>query len=53
MDDFFDRIDSLGINTTELSIFRQEFISGKTEFDFHQRLRIYLLGLSDLPKKRS
>jgi hypothetical protein len=43
--DFFQKADEFGIKTTELSVFKNEFIFNKHSFDYYDRLVTYVSSL--------
>jgi outer membrane protein assembly factor BamD (BamD/ComL family) len=45
--EFFEQLQNLEIETTEINLFRREFMSGNYRFDFYDRLQTYINSIAD------
>lgn len=45
--EFFEQLQKIGIETTEISTFKKEFMFGNYRFDFYDRLQTYVNSIAD------
>ncbi len=50
--EFFEQLQKLGIETTEINNFKKEFISGRYTFDFYERLQTYINSIAGTDYER-